>query len=261
MKVFAHLRLAPSQLNPNSPGFIRVYELVCEHLKITPSVPMFFKIFQLQRKSQGGRQAWVSLKSQGNKLFDMFVDSVRNFKPRYFIVRAESESARESLYRTVRVKVDGEQVSRREAKFPLAWTFDHYEESTDFYLTKNKGMSEEDWAGLKTLTDFVNSFVKGPCVYKDVVNGDRMELPLLDKKGNQVFETWLIDTRKVLSATNAASHQMAEEGGSILKMLEAQKNSKKGSKKGAASVMFSAAGDSSSGSPKINSPTQGNVAS
>ncbi|MCI39195.1 hypothetical protein A2U01_0060426, partial [Trifolium medium] len=63
MAVFAYLHLAPSQLNPNSIGFIRAYELVCEHKKIVPSVPMFFRIFQIQRKLKDGKQCWVSLKS------------------------------------------------------------------------------------------------------------------------------------------------------------------------------------------------------
>jgi hypothetical protein len=57
MGVFGHLKLAPSQLNPNSLAFLRAFELVCEHLEITPTVHLFFRIFRLQRQpTKDGRQ-------------------------------------------------------------------------------------------------------------------------------------------------------------------------------------------------------------
>ncbi|PNX61166.1 hypothetical protein L195_g052314, partial [Trifolium pratense] len=87
MAVFDHLHLAPSQLNPNSIGFIRAYELVCQYKEVVPSVPMFFRIFQIQRQSKNGRQGWVSLRSK-IRLFDMFVGSVRGFKTKYYVVGA-----------------------------------------------------------------------------------------------------------------------------------------------------------------------------
>ncbi|MCH79652.1 hypothetical protein A2U01_0000405 [Trifolium medium] len=259
MGIFDHLRLAPSQLNPNFLVFIRAYELVCEHLEVVPSVSLFFTIFQLQRKAKDGRQCWVSLKSK-IKLFDMFVDSVRGFKPKYYLVRAVSEEAKESLFRTVVVEVDGEQVSRHEPKFPLAWTFDHFLRGTDFYLTRAKDLSEQDRAGLKKLVDYVGSFKAGPCVYRESVDGRRVTRPLLDKEGKQVFEARYINTRELLSAKNAAVRkilldQMANQGSEILRMLTDQKKRKKMSKKGVGSARSSAAGGNSSGSPRVDSPT------
>jgi hypothetical protein len=138
----------------------------------------------------------------------MFVDSVRGYKPRYYAVRAESGAARESLYRDVTVTVGGEQVVRREPKFPLAWTFAHYEHSTDFYLTKDRGMSEQDWASLKILNDYVSSFKLGPCVYKEVIDGERVTLPVLDKAGKQEYDVRIINTRAVLSAKSAAARKI-----------------------------------------------------
>ncbi|MCI96370.1 hypothetical protein A2U01_0117670, partial [Trifolium medium] len=43
-----------------------------------------------------GRQSWVSLK-QHVKLFKMFVDSVRGFKERYYVVKPVSQLAVDSL--------------------------------------------------------------------------------------------------------------------------------------------------------------------
>jgi hypothetical protein len=50
----------------------------------------------------------------------MFVDSVRGFKERYYVIKPMTEAARESLYRTKVVVEDGVQVHKREYKFPLA---------------------------------------------------------------------------------------------------------------------------------------------
>jgi hypothetical protein len=50
MGVFRRLKLAHSQLNPNSMAFIRAFELVCECMEIVPTVRLFFTIFQIQRQ-------------------------------------------------------------------------------------------------------------------------------------------------------------------------------------------------------------------
>ncbi|MCI42295.1 hypothetical protein A2U01_0063532, partial [Trifolium medium] len=90
--VFGWMNLAPSQLHPNSMAFLRAFELVCQYLEIEPIVPLFFRIFKLQRQpSKDGCHGWVSLKQQV-KLFKMFVDSVRHFKERFYIVRPLSQS-------------------------------------------------------------------------------------------------------------------------------------------------------------------------
>ncbi|MCI57434.1 hypothetical protein A2U01_0078685, partial [Trifolium medium] len=74
------MNLAPSQLHPNLMAFLRAFELVCQYLEVEPIVPLFFRVFKLQRQpSRDGRHGWVSLKQQV-KLFKMFVDSVRHFK-------------------------------------------------------------------------------------------------------------------------------------------------------------------------------------
>ncbi|MCI21342.1 hypothetical protein A2U01_0042509, partial [Trifolium medium] len=100
--VFGWLKLAPSQLHPNSLAFIRAFEIVCEYLEIEPTLPLFFRIFKLQRQPARNGQGWVSLKQQ-IKLFKMFVDYVCGFKERYYVVRPRTQSVRDSLYETVTV--------------------------------------------------------------------------------------------------------------------------------------------------------------
>ncbi|MCI83137.1 hypothetical protein A2U01_0104412, partial [Trifolium medium] len=59
----------------------------------------------------------------------MFVDSVRGFKERYYVVRPRTSLARDSLYETTvvteedgsaRLDANGRPVTRRVARFPLS---------------------------------------------------------------------------------------------------------------------------------------------
>ncbi|PNX99416.1 hypothetical protein L195_g022681, partial [Trifolium pratense] len=156
----------------------------------------------------------------------MFVDSVRGYKPRYYLVGAVSEEAKASLYRTVTEVVGGVGVSREEPKFPLSWTFEHYRSSTDSYLTKFSQLSEKDRAGLKKLREWVEGFVLGRCVHKVVdEGGNRVTVPLVGVDGKPVFEARLIPTNALLSCTNGAARQvvlenMSKQGGDVLKMLK-----------------------------------------
>ena len=53
--VFRDLRLAPSQLHPNDITFMRVFEIVCDYLKIGATIPFFFYYFHLQRSKIDGK--------------------------------------------------------------------------------------------------------------------------------------------------------------------------------------------------------------
>jgi hypothetical protein len=154
MGVFGHLKLAPSQFNPNSLAFLRAFEFVCEYLQITPTVHLFFRIFKLQRQPKDGRQGWVSFKQQV-KLFAIYVDFVRVFKERYYVIKPMTDAARESLYHMVDETENGVQVSKRRPRFPLAWSYEHFKKSTDSYLIKDEKLTEEERAGMETLRVFV----------------------------------------------------------------------------------------------------------
>jgi hypothetical protein len=132
--VFDRLRLAPSQLHPNSLAFIRAFEQLCDYLDVEPTLPLFFRIFKIQRQTFRGRQGWVSLKQHQVKIFRMFVDSVRGFKERYYVVRPVSPEAKKSVYKTVAtLGEEGVPVNREVPRFPLCWSDRHFALPTDVY--------------------------------------------------------------------------------------------------------------------------------
>jgi hypothetical protein len=186
MSIFGHLKLAPSQFNPNSLAFLRVFELVCEHLEITPTINLFLRIFKLQRQRTNGRQGWVSFKQQV-KLFEMYVDSVRGFKERYYVIKPMTDAARESLYRMVEETENGETMSRRRPRLPFAWSYEHFENSSESYLIKDEELTGEEVASLEALKAFVVRFRPGRCVTRD-------GSPVLGEDGKPVFEKRYINT-------------------------------------------------------------------
>ncbi|MCI72314.1 hypothetical protein A2U01_0093577, partial [Trifolium medium] len=79
--------------------------------------------------TKDGRHSWVSLKQQV-KLFKMFVDSVRDFKERYYVVKPVSQLAVDSLFETeldveedgtVRRDEEGNEMTRLVPRFPMCW--------------------------------------------------------------------------------------------------------------------------------------------
>jgi hypothetical protein len=77
VEIFDYLKLAPSQLHPNSMAFVLAFEYLCEYKNVTPTRSLFFRVFRLQRMTKEfGRRSWVSLK-QRVSLFDMYAESIR----------------------------------------------------------------------------------------------------------------------------------------------------------------------------------------
>jgi hypothetical protein len=54
-KIFAFLRLAPSQLHPNAMAFVLAFEHLCEYKGVVPTRALFFRVFQLQRTTKDER--------------------------------------------------------------------------------------------------------------------------------------------------------------------------------------------------------------
>jgi hypothetical protein len=97
VEIFDWLRLAPSQIHPNSMAFVIAFERLCDYKNVVPTRPLFFRVFKLQRTTNKlGQRSWVSLK-QRVSLFDMYVESVRGFKSRYYIVRPETPAGKNAL--------------------------------------------------------------------------------------------------------------------------------------------------------------------
>jgi hypothetical protein len=45
--IFDWLKLAPSQLHPNSMAFMIAFERLCEYRNVVPTHPLFFRVFKL----------------------------------------------------------------------------------------------------------------------------------------------------------------------------------------------------------------------
>jgi hypothetical protein len=97
-EIFAFLRLAPSQLHPNAMAFVLAFEHFCEYKNVVPTRALFFRVFQLQRMTKEfSRRSWVSLKNRVS-LFNMYAESIRGFKSRFYIVRPETRAGKRTLY-------------------------------------------------------------------------------------------------------------------------------------------------------------------
>ncbi|MCI39888.1 hypothetical protein A2U01_0061120, partial [Trifolium medium] len=91
------------------------------------------------------------------------------------------------------VRMDEEEVEimRLVSRFPLCWTKEHFDQPTEYYLTKEETMSPGELAGLENLQAYVDSFVPACCV-------DRAGNPIFDAKGNERVEKRVINTKELL---------------------------------------------------------------
>jgi hypothetical protein len=81
-EVFWWTKLSPPQIHPKSYAFMRAFELVCQHLEVTPFKNVFFTLFIVQRGvEKGGGSGWVCFR-QKEKIFDIFAGKVRSWKER-----------------------------------------------------------------------------------------------------------------------------------------------------------------------------------
>jgi hypothetical protein len=133
-------------------------------------------------------------------LFEKYVDSVRGFKERYYVIKPMTEAARESLYHMVEVTEDGVQVSRCRPRFPLAWSYEYFKKPTESYLIKDEKLTEEEKTGLATFRAFVARFKPGPCVTRE-------GLPVLDADGEPTFGVRYINTKCVLKTLDRAARK------------------------------------------------------
>ena len=83
--------IAPSQLHPNSWGFIKIFQLLCRELDVTPSHTLFLYLFVSAKPGGSSKKkaSWVSFRSaQGHKVFAMYDESFKDFKNYFFRVCA-----------------------------------------------------------------------------------------------------------------------------------------------------------------------------
>ncbi|MCH82826.1 hypothetical protein A2U01_0003638 [Trifolium medium] len=124
----------------------------------------------------------------------MFIDSVRGFKERYYVVKLMTPLAIDSLYKTevvtedngaTRLDANGAPVTRRVTWFLLKWSGEHFGVSTDSYLTKDDALTEDELAGLEKLRAFVDKFQPTRYMTKTgIVRGNRgSRLDILTRRG------------------------------------------------------------------------------
>ena len=77
-----------------------MFEIVCDHLKIGATIPLFFYCFHIQRSKVDGKWGWVSLKQGNGKLFKAYLEFVHNFKDKYILVQPSSTKEMLNVFRT-----------------------------------------------------------------------------------------------------------------------------------------------------------------
>ncbi|CAJ2641455.1 unnamed protein product [Trifolium pratense] len=216
VSIFRHLRLAPSQLHPNSLAFIKAFEKTAEYLGLGPTLPLFFYHFGLQRSCPRGERAkgklvkgapvpdakhgWVSLR-QRKRLFDMFDESVRGFKSVFYGVRPITTKGWNNFVRRGhRIDELGQEVLDEQglpieedfARFPFYWRRDHYSMSTKEFVFTLGALSAEERADYKKLLEFVEGLP--PFLLSDS-NGE----PLLGEDGRRLTCPKVIATKELLA--------------------------------------------------------------
>jgi hypothetical protein len=209
--IFKFLKLAPSQLHPNAIAFVLAFQHLCEYKGVVPTRALFFRVFQLQRTTKEfGRKSWVSLKNRVS-LFDMYSESIRGFKSRFYCVRPVTPTGKSTLYDwvvdknvdgTVRKSGDGSDKLREKEKFPMSWTEEHFRTGPGAYLTSDSSLSVEERRGLKVFQEYVAGLEPAMLV-------TRTGEPVLDEEGNAQFVPRLINTKRLLECrTRAEVHEV-----------------------------------------------------
>ncbi|KOM56232.1 hypothetical protein LR48_Vigan10g212400 [Vigna angularis] len=140
MDVLRTLNVAPSQLHPNSWGYVQAFAVLCRALGIRPTVGLFLYFFRCRPVAKKG---WVSLISEpGNALLELYLQSYRGFKEKFFKVLI-TDAGRRYFF-------GGE----GNPKFPLYWTQDPLR----FTSWSEDKMTIEELEALSVLTSLPRPF-------------------------------------------------------------------------------------------------------
>ncbi|QHN92394.1 uncharacterized protein DS421_17g583340 [Arachis hypogaea] len=83
------LNCAPSQLHPNSWGFVRAFENLMDLLECPPSLAVFFSLFQTKGVRRG---VWINLSSHPRRaVFSLYKSSFKDFKTMFVKIRSVEE--------------------------------------------------------------------------------------------------------------------------------------------------------------------------
>lgn len=169
-------------------------------------MPLFLRCFRVQRQSSDGRYSWVSFKNADYRLFKMYTDSVKDFKDRFYVLRPVSTSAANQVLRQVPVTNDQGHVVRDEwgnivmklsSVFPFRWWNDHFLKDAREYFYSDDDMDEQDLAAHVKLCRYVEKFSATYWV-------SRTGEPIVEEKGNGVYEDRAIEMKPLLACKSAA---------------------------------------------------------
>ncbi|GAU39236.1 hypothetical protein TSUD_396830 [Trifolium subterraneum] len=250
--IFNHLELCQSQLHPNSLAFIHAFEIVAAHLQLAPTITLFFHLFGIQRSRPRGnvtdKCGWVSLKQHKN-FFDIFEESLRGFKDKWFVVRPiTSEGWKSIIVRGPQLDDEGKVVFGLDGKpievdcerFPFCWSTKHYARETKSFTFKKGVLFKEELADLKALEDFVEEFP--PSLWED-----REGNPICDEEGYQLSSKKYINTKALLKCATRteAEDVLSEMKNTQLTLRKLQAEKKRREVGGTSSSTFNASAQSS----------------
>jgi hypothetical protein len=206
--VFDHLKLALSQLHPNSLAFLRAFEVLAAYLQIVPTLDLFFHHFRIQRSKPKGdaeKFGWVSF-TQRRRLFEMFEESVRGFKDNWYgICPKGEEGLRTIVSRVPKVDENGEPVLRsngepvmvERARFPFRWKKHHYRLPANSFSRGKKELDSATLEDYERMCDFVDGFAP-------LIRTDKEGNPVMDAQGNVFISKRFIDTKALLACSTRA---------------------------------------------------------
>ncbi|GAU41769.1 hypothetical protein TSUD_13700 [Trifolium subterraneum] len=203
-------------------------EIVAAYLELAPTVPLFFHIFGIQRSrprwNVTDKCGWVSLK-QHKKFFDIFEESLRGFKDKWFVVRPITSAGWKTILvrgpklddeGRVKHRDDGEPIEVDCERFPFCWSKRHYAREAKSFTFKKGDLSKEELAGkgdlskeeladLKVLEIFVEELP--PSLWED-----REGNPVCEEEGYQLSSKKYINTKALLKcATRVEAEDLLRE--------------------------------------------------
>jgi len=135
---------APSQLHPNTWGFLKAFQILCKYLSIEPIVNKFMFFYQIK---YGESIGWISLAHANTrlKLFSLYKNSFNAFKDAFFKVKAmKTDPLRSILF--------DENYAPR---FPLCWLI-----PTKFKSREAHQRTNQEKVDIQFLIDFRISYRK-----------------------------------------------------------------------------------------------------
>ncbi|KOM47052.1 hypothetical protein LR48_Vigan07g075600 [Vigna angularis] len=140
MDVLRTLNVVSSQLHPNGWGYMQAFVVLCRALVIRLTVALFLYFFRCRPTAKRG---WVSLISEpGNALQELYLQSYRGFKNKFFKVSILDSGRRHFFY------------GEGNPKFPLYWT----KEPLKFTSWAEDKMTIEELEALNVLTALPRPF-------------------------------------------------------------------------------------------------------